>query len=139
MSKIERILIIDDDEEDRDFFCQAVNLIDPTIKCSEAIDGADGLKFLSSGLPLPSCIFLDINMPRISGIQFLKIVKEIDGLKQIPIAIYSTSKHPQDKDESTQLGAIHFITKPTSLGELRDSICYMLEKGREQSHSIFQE
>jgi CheY-like chemotaxis protein len=136
MKKIESILIVDDDEEDRDFFCQALNLIDPTIKCSEASDGAQGLKILSSGLPLPSCIFMDINMPRINGIQFLKIVKEVDGLKEIPIVMYTTSRLQEDKDEATQLGAIHFITKPQRLGEIRDAIGLVLESGQEQSQSV---
>jgi CheY-like chemotaxis protein len=137
MGEIERILIIDDDEEDRDFFCQAVKLISPSIECFEAVDGADGLKYLSTAEHLPSCIFLDLNMPRVNGIQFLKMINRIGAFKEIPVIIYTTSKRQQDKDETALLGAVHFITKPYNLKELKDSIQFVLERPWEQSQTVF--
>ena len=57
------VLNVDDDQEDREFFCDALKEIDASIVCLVAESGMEALSLLQSHMPLPDYIFLDINMP----------------------------------------------------------------------------
>jgi CheY-like chemotaxis protein len=131
MNGIDRIMIVDDDEEDREFFGFAVSEIDPAIECIGAINGEHGLQLLNHR-PLPWCIFLDLNMPRINGIQFLTEIKKRKELQDIPVIIYSTSKLVHDKEKSLALGAVHVLTKPDNLDDMKRAIRFVLERGWER-------
>ena len=61
------VLIVDDDEDDRDLFCDAVNIVDPSIGCIMARNGEEALEGLKSrDFHTPDIIFLDLNMPRLT-------------------------------------------------------------------------
>ncbi len=125
------ILIVDDDEDDRDLFCDAVNVVDPEINCIVARNGEEALTGLKSDhIPKPNLIFLDLNMPRVNGVQFLREIKKIPALDSIPIIIYTTSKLKEDWEITRKLGAVHFITKPSSLRELCNEIEGAISKVR---------
>lgn len=121
------VLIVDDDEDDRDLFCDAVNSVDPSIKCLMARNGEEALEGLKNrAFPRPDIIFLDLNMPRLNGMQCLNALKKDPLLKHIPIVIYTTSKLKEDKKAAMQAGAAGFVTKPTSLTELCEMISGVL-------------
>ena len=125
------ILIVDDDEDDRDLFCDAVNVVDPEINCIMARNGEEALTALKADhFPKPNLIFLDLNMPRVNGVQFLREIKKQPTLHRIPVIIYTTSKLKEDRDITRKLGAVHFITKPSSLRELCDEIEVAISKIR---------
>jgi CheY-like chemotaxis protein len=125
------ILIVDDDEDDRDLFCDAVNVVDSKINCIMARNGEEALRALiSDHLPRPDLIFLDLNMPRVNGVQCLREIKKHPALKAIPVVIYSTSKLREDIEITRKLGAVHFITKPSTLRELCDEIEVAISKVR---------
>lgn len=118
MSKRLRVLIVDDDQDDRDLFCSGVHAINPEIECLTARHGSDALYLLHlPSFSKPDIIFLDLNMSRINGIQFLNIIQKDARLKLIPVVIYTTSKSVAEKELCLSLGAAHFITKPYSLSE----------------------
>lgn len=123
MEKKQKYLIVDDDADDIDFFCEAVHEIFTDAVCSVARDGEEALGLLrqKSG-PLPDFIFLDMNMPRMDGKACLAELKKDDGLKHIPVVIYSTSSHPRDKTETLALGADYYLVKATSFKKLCDGI-----------------
>ncbi len=78
-----RLLIVDDDADDRKFFKDAVREINETIECSVAKDGLDALQLLEdAALPLPHFIFLDLRMPRFDGRKALLKIKENNRLKK---------------------------------------------------------
>src|SRR5688500_17787406 len=81
----------DDDQEDREMFCEAIRQINPAIKVTLSKDGVEALEILSSQQELPDFIFLDINMPRMNGIECMAKLKSDDRLKTIPVIIYSTT------------------------------------------------
>lgn len=123
------ILIVDDDEDDRDLFCKALTLVDQEAECLQAVSGLDALRLLKSGkIEKPDFIFLDLNMPRLSGKDCLKELKKDIYLSDIPVIIYTTSKLKDDKEETYKLGAVHFITKPSKLSELCHSISFVLTR-----------
>ncbi len=60
----------------------------------------------------PCVILLDLNMPRMNGIEFLEIVKKDEKLKRIPVVVLTTSKEEQDKVDSFHLGVAGYMVKP---------------------------
>lgn len=107
-----KILYVEDDAEDQEIFRNAVSKISPDTDCIFASDGQDALTILSDISSIPDYIFLDINLPRMNGFQFLKLIKNSTGLKEIPVVVFSTSNSSHDKSESLSLGAIDFVSKP---------------------------
>lgn len=107
--------MIDDDPDDREIFALALEEIDQDYKCITASNGMDALKKLADPDFVPNLIFLDLNMPIMSGKQCLHEIKKITRLSEIPVIIYSTSSYAQDIEETKQLGASHFLIKPSSI------------------------
>jgi DNA-binding response OmpR family regulator len=113
------ILIIDDDNDDSDFLRDAIQQISPRTNCTMVSSSDEALKGLQTKqIPRPDLIFLDLNMPRINGMQCLRELKGTAGISEIPVAIYTTSKSHDDNVESLKLGANHFITKPSGFRHL---------------------
>lgn len=120
-------LLIDDDADDSELFREALEETDPQITLLCAGNGEEALKRLKEP-PLPSLIFLDINMPRMNGWECLKRLKQIPEYKCIPVIMYSTSSHQREIDIAVDLGALSFFTKPHSYSELRKMINQIVEK-----------
>lgn len=108
------ILYIDDDEEDREIFKEAIEEIDPGIICNVVADGKQGLRTLEELVVVPDYIFVDVNMPIMNGKQFLKELKKTVRLRSIPVIMYSTTSQPSEIQEFTRLGAQNFLVKPPS-------------------------
>ena len=118
-----RILIIDDDIDDQELFAEAISELNGEFGCECASNGEEGLELLNDkNRPLPDLIFLDLNMPRLNGKQCLERIKASPRLKNIPVIIYSTSSQENDIRDTMAMGAIHFLTKPSSFNELCNSL-----------------
>jgi len=112
------ILLIDDDEDDQEVFREAASMIIPTVEFIAAKDGEQGLLQLATVSQLPDYIFLDVNMPKMDGKEFLRRVKAHPVFKAIPVIIYSTSNHKSELGEYFKMGASNFITKPSEFNLL---------------------
>lgn len=124
-----KILITDDDQDDREFFAEAVedlNLNHPVEFCK---NGAELINRLyDSSHEVPDIIFLDLNMPILSGFETLRQIRENDKFKNIPIiAIYSTSASEDGITNSFNLGANAYIVKPIYFDELKKLVKKVLE------------
>ena len=130
MSKIDThtILIIDDDTDDVELFCETLAGINGGIGCLSAGNGQEGLLLLKKTELLPDLIFLDLNMPRMNGKQCLKELKANERFREIPVIIYTTSRIKDDMRETMQLGASGFITKPFRTADIRKAVIKILEK-----------
>lgn len=112
-------LLIDDDQDDQEIFTLALEESGLNTQCTTCNNASEALQRLTKDTTfLPDYIFLDLNMPRINGIQLLTEIKKISHLEHIPVVIYSTSSHPKDKEATLKLGAATFITKPSDIKEL---------------------
>lgn len=120
------ILIADDDEEDRMLAQDALaesRLANPLFFVK---DGVELLDFLyrrgpyadAESAPRPGLILLDINMPRMSGLEALRELKQDSELRRIPVVILTTSKAEEDILSSYDLGVNSFISKPVSFDGL---------------------
>jgi len=121
-----QLLVVDDDEDDCELFCDAVSYMNVDVECRSAHSGLSAMKLLGTDYR-PDFIFLDLNMPVFDGKNCIAEIAKIETLKDIPVIIYTTSKRTRDKEEMKALGAVHFITKPTSLAELCAEILFVLD------------
>lgn len=126
MLSSKRILLVDDDEDDREIFREVVQELDPTAVLHTAINGADGFEKLHSFDVPPNLIFLDLNMPVMNGTEFLRKIKAQEDLKHIPIIILSTSSDEWAIKEVKSLGVRTFVTKPAKFKEWRAALMSFL-------------
>lgn len=125
-------MVVDDDSDDCEIFCDAVSELDLPTECLVANNGEDALKKLRSGMErLPDFLFLDLNMPRMDGRTCLAELKKDVKLKKIPVIIYSTSSYQKDIDETYELGAIYFLTKPSDFKKLKNEIVFVINENWE--------
>lgn len=124
-----KLLIVDDDADDREFFIEAVKEINDTIECAVAKDGLQALQVLNDPEQvLPDFIFLDLRMPRFNGKRCLLEIKANERLKDISVIIYTTSTEVKESNELKSLGAVHFISKPHSPDEVYYILSVVLEE-----------
>ncbi|RWX00571.1 response regulator [Flavobacterium cerinum] len=122
-----KIFMIDDDPDDREFFQIALDMtgIRYTLKTAES--AVEALNIFPEFLELPDYIFLDLNMPLISGIQFLQIFRESADLNKVPIIIFSTSSYHKDIEDTKALGASHFLSKTSDIDRLSEVVVSILK------------
>lgn len=133
------IMCIDDDAEDREFFCEAVRNIDPLLMCYLCKDGVDGLRNLREMIVMPDYIFVDVNMPIMNGRQFLQEVKNLPRLRSIPVIMYSTTAHADEIQEYLKLGAYKVLVKPNTLTKIESMIKAVLHDQLAHSDRILGE
>ena len=127
MSRDITCFLVDDDTDDLEIFAIAVAETGQPITCTTASDGIDALRLLREDETfLPDFIFLDLNMPRMNGKQCLAEIKKIERLERVPVVIYSTSANQRDIDDALKLGAAHFLTKPSSISALTETLSTLL-------------
>lgn len=115
------VIIIDDDEDDREILLQAINDVCPSASCTLYNDSENALQELINETVCPDAIFLDINMPKLNGIEFLELIKTIDYLKEIAIIIYSTTPLIE-VSKSKLLKVSGLLEKPDSYGHLVEDL-----------------
>ena len=127
MKKLNCILLIDDDEEDNEYHQIVINRAGVTDTIKVAENGEEALRLLKeAGEALPELIFLDINMPRMNGWEFLAEYKKL-GLKkkQIIILMLTTSINPADIERAKKIEEVTgYQVKPLTtdmLGEIIES------------------
>jgi CheY-like chemotaxis protein len=107
------ILLVEDDTVD----AMAVKRAVKDLKISNPLvtvgNGEQALDFLrDDSNDLPCLILLDINMPKMNGIEFLREAKSDNQLRRIPVVVFTTSKEDQDKLDSFDLGVAGYMVKP---------------------------
>ena len=106
-------LLADDDNDDAEMFNEALSSIDPQMEFHHVEDGYELFQFLKDTPRMkPDIIFLDLNMPEMSGWQCLAKLKNDPDFKDVPVIMYSTSSSARDKEIAIDLGAVGFLTKP---------------------------
>ena len=108
---INRVLIVDDDADDRTFFIDALSEINPYLVCDAASNGKEALDKLSS-VPHPHIIFLDLNMPVMNGFECLAEIRNREPLNEIPVIIFTTTSDTNTIRKSYDLGASAYFKKP---------------------------
>lgn len=130
--EIHKIILVDDDEDDRDLFAEAFEnlkvqaellLFESGQELLDRIDEIEG--------SIPTYIFLDLNMPYISGMEVLKRLRKTLGLEHFFVTIYSTSSSESDINSAYRNGANGYLMKPSSFNQLKALIARTLTVGSE--------
>ncbi|MFE3847223.1 response regulator [Flavobacterium sp. LB3P45] len=127
MSKSLNILLIEDDAIEVMKFNRVLSTLDVKHKIVEANNGEEALAILEVKEVIPDIIILDLNMPKINGIEFLTILKADEYLKYIPAIILTTSNNRKDVLECYRIGIAGYLLKPLKYDDYIDRIKRLLE------------
>jgi CheY-like chemotaxis protein len=124
MLKYKKILLVDDDEDDRQIFQDIVLEVDPYATLEFAENGLDMIAMLEkmTDTDLPGMIILDQNMPRMTGKESLIYIKENSRYQGIPTIVYSTYQVKDFYQECLELGAEDVLAKPDTMQAYREMI-----------------
>lgn len=119
-----KILLIEDDEIERMKFSRvAAKMGNHTI--IEAENGERALDTLDQ-IESPNLIVLDLNMPKVNGIEFLKILKANSNLNYIPIIVMSTSNNRNDIKKCYEIGVSGYMIKPLHYEDYKNKISNLI-------------
>ncbi|MCW3075975.1 MAG: response regulator [Bacteroidetes bacterium] len=134
-SKTPHIIICDDSMDHQFLLKKAIKLLDVKCEITAVYNGLQLMDFLLKRQAYKNVtnnsadlIFLDLNMPLLTGHGVLKEMNEVHGLTQIPVYVFSTSSDPEDKHKSLALGALDHFFKPTDFNDLKDIVKNVCEK-----------
>jgi len=114
------IILADDDDDDILFFTDAFDELKINTKVNTFKDGEELMNYLNTDKAvMPNVLFLDLNMPKKSGIECLAEIKASDKMSGIAIAIYSTSASEEDIEKTFVFGANIYIKKPNDFKKLK--------------------
>lgn len=127
MSKHQQTILIIDDHD-------AVRLlIGLTLKDDHDVitkrDGIDGMAWLSAG-NIPDLIILDMQMPRLNGLDFLKQLRSSGMFRNIPVLLVSANDNEYEITQSFDLGIVDFIAKPFNPIKLKEKIQQIFQKSK---------
>ena len=112
MDKVLKILLVEDNLIEIMKMKRTISLLKLNHTLQEAKNGEEALQILENKAKIPDIILLDLNMPKISGIEFLRIIKANDDLKHIPTVILTTSSNQKDLLECYRTGMSGYVLKP---------------------------
>ncbi|HWB90399.1 MAG TPA: response regulator [Puia sp.] len=124
MLKYKKILLVDDDEDDREIFTDIIRDIDPEALVEYAENGLEMIAMLNKWPDdeLPEMIILDQNMPRMTGKESLVFLKESARYNRIPTIVYSTYQVKDFYEECLELGAQDVVAKPDTMQAYREMV-----------------
>jgi CheY-like chemotaxis protein len=123
MQASEVILLVEDDAVDAMTVRRALQDVGIDNPMAHVTDGEAGLAYLqNSEKPRPGLILLDINMPRMNGIEFLCVIKSHDNLQAIPVVILTTSTNDHDIMQGFHLSVAGYMVKPVDYKQFVETV-----------------
>ncbi len=119
--------LIDDDDDDRKIFEMALDKLSAGIKFGYANSGFDAIEQLKDCKRVPDFIFLDLNMPIMSGSECLIELKKIACIAEVPVIIYSTTITEKIIYDTLHDGAFDHIEKPAKIEKLEEYLKRILQ------------
>lgn len=127
------ILLVEDNDQDEKLILRALRKVNLANQVDVARDGQQALDYLfaegefsgRAGQPLPTVVLLDINLPRISGLDVLKRLRADSRTHLLPVVMLTSSDEEQDRLASYEDGANSFVRKPLAFGEFAETVARM--------------
>ena len=121
------VLLADDDKDDREYFMDAFKSLKLNIEVQFVNNGIELMKYLNEpSAIIPHILFLDLNMPKKSGLECLIAIRKIERLKNLTVVIYSTSSSEKDMEDTFVNGANVYMKKPAHLTVLKKLLSHIL-------------
>jgi CheY-like chemotaxis protein len=123
MNKITSCFLVEDDLDDQEIFLMCLRKISPDVVFRVANDGEEAIELLhtESGYT-PDIIFIDVNMPRMNGVECLRQIKQMERMNDTRVFMYSTTSEQSVLARTKELGADEFIVKPTKTNDLKEKL-----------------
>jgi two-component system, response regulator len=121
---IVEILLVEDNNDDAELTIRALKKYHLANHLLHLRDGEEALTYLFSpeSNKMPKLILLDLKMPKVDGLEVLKVLKNDDKRKSIPVVILTSSKEEQDIIKSYQLGVNAYIVKPVEFEDFMQAV-----------------
>ncbi|WP_411029939.1 response regulator [Spongiimicrobium sp. 3-5] len=116
------VLFIEDDTIETMKLQRTVSKLQLKHRITETKNGEEALEVLKSGAKLPDIILLDLNMPRMSGIEFLKVLKADETFKYLPTIVLTTSENRADLLECYRIGIAGYVIKPLKYEDYEEKL-----------------
>ncbi|WP_375446448.1 response regulator [uncultured Fibrella sp.] len=116
--KAKHIFLVDDDEDDQFLVKQVIKQHSPESTVEVLDDGEKLIQALKHASSLPSLVLLDLNMPRMNGLEALRHVRANQSYDEIPIVILTTSDNEHDRQQALRLQATDYLVKPGSAEQM---------------------
>lgn len=119
------ILLVEDNEDDIELTRRALERNKILNRVHIARDGVEALRLLHDAgaqEPLPAVVLLDLKLPKVSGLEVLKAVREHDRTRLLPVVVLTSSKEEQDLIDSYSLGANSYIRKPVDFDKFMEAV-----------------
>lgn len=115
------ILLVEDNPDDEELTLLAFRKNNIANTIHVACDGAEALEFLfgeeGQKAPLPSIVLLDLNLPKVDGLEVLRRIRSEERTRLLPVVILTSSKEDRDRFDSYSLGCNSYVRKPVSFAE----------------------
>ena len=129
-ANIVELLLIEDNAADAEMTLRALKKINVLNNIMVATDGEEALDFIycrgkfadRNFSSQPKLIFLDLKLPKVDGLEILKIIKSDPEKKTIPVVVLTSSKEEKDIIESYKLGVNSYIVKPVDADNFMDAV-----------------
>ncbi|WP_370390731.1 response regulator [uncultured Winogradskyella sp.] len=126
--EIMKVVLADDDADDRLLFQEAIEEVKINTHLTLFKDGESLIKYLlDRDTTLPEIVFLDLKMPKKDGFQCLETIRSHSKLKDLVVAIYSTSSSEEDIEQTFIKGANIYINKPNRFKDLKQLIAKVMK------------
>jgi len=129
------LVIADDDPEDQYMMQKVIWDLNLNHKITSVYNGMQLMDYLlRKGMysncmePSPDCIFLDLNMPLLSGLEALKRIRKDPGLNHLPVYVLCTTNGPSEKEKVLAIGANGFYTKNPTHNNLKTIVSDILSQ-----------
>jgi len=125
------ILLVEDEPSDAHLVREAINQCKLLCNLHHAFDGLEALAFLRhegelyKNAPQPDLILLDLNMPRMNGLEFLALIKADERLVSIPVVVFTVSNSEREVESAYLLGVSGFINKPIDSVQFINAVCQL--------------
>jgi CheY-like chemotaxis protein len=117
------VLLVEDDSVDAMTVKRAIKDLKVTNPLVHMLNGEEALDYLRNNSKRKPCIILlDLNMPRMNGIEFLKIIKADNNFRKIPVIVLTTSREERDKVETFKLGVAGYMLKSINYKEFVETV-----------------
>ena len=124
------VFLVDDDEDDRKFFAEALQEADAKVQLILFANGKELLAHLRSEKPLPDIVFLDLFMPEMNGEDCLSCIRSDNRFEYISVVIYSSVMNLYKVEALFKSGANRYLRKPTSFAVLKNALVKAIESVR---------
>lgn len=136
MSRPTAVLLVDDSNDDRQFFKRAVGKIISGLRLIEARDGQQAVDYLKgrgaysdrNQYPLPTHVVLDLKMPTRSGVEVLEWIRKEAFLPNLPVVVLTSSDDPEDRRRVDALGVDAYVVKPAAFKNLLAVVKLILDR-----------